>query len=85
MTTAAQARIAIAAILASSPDKSLPKPRMEKREERDIAWFGGRGFHIGSGTRNGEPHPVDHRGHGIQALLDREAAHRIELKHWETR
>lgn len=80
-----EARAAIAAIVEAIPDGELPKPsKVEGADtERPCVWFGSHGFHVGSGKRGGEPHPVDwHRSTAIQDLFDREAAQRYERDWW---
>jgi hypothetical protein len=87
--TLAEARQAIEAIMDRIPQKALPKiSRVEPATDKygPCVWFDARshGFHIGSGKKNGEPHPIDwHRSTAITDLFDREAALRYEAKWWE--
>lgn len=87
--TLAQAREAIEAIMERVPDKALPKiSKVEPARDGygPCVWFNARshGFYIGSGKRDGKPHPVDwHRRTAITDLFDREAAQRYEAKWWQ--
>lgn len=72
---------AIAAILAAVPDDELPEiSRMEYRDGKAIAWFGGMGAHLGSRTRNGKPFPIGYRESGAHDALVGEATCRADME-----
>jgi hypothetical protein len=81
--TPAQARIAIGAILDTLADSQLPKPsKVEERDGDTVVWFGGHGYHIGSGRNGfGETIVTDYRARGIQGAMEQERVNRIERAH----
>jgi hypothetical protein len=75
-----QAESAILAILADIPDSQLPKGRVEKRGDKTIFWFGGKGHHLGTATKNGARDPKVHRRSGLMDLLEGEATYRADVQ-----
>jgi hypothetical protein len=60
-------------VLDEAPTRWLPKPtriEFDATRQTSIAWFGGRGSHLGTATRDGELDPGIHRRNGINDLLE---------------
>ena len=77
-----EARLAILAILESLPASELPTARIEKRPSGEtVAWFGGRGLHLGSATRDGVRRPKNYRDSAVLDALEGETAYRLDKRH----
>jgi hypothetical protein len=80
-----EARAAIEGILASIPDSDLPKfDKVEVKEDGETCvWFGGLGHVLGRATRNGERHPLLHRGNAARNAIQGEMVYRTDKRFLE--